>query len=152
MKNMTEYKAKYSHEKAKEILIEIGAIFVEKKEHDDFYLKIENGRIFKIQKDGNDVYLVALSSENGGFVIDMHEYLPKDTSDILVSLFRGNQFVLRKVREIYSWKGSKIELDRVEKYGEFVEFYPVDEEAKIELFDKFGINETNLVTKSYFSL
>lgn len=149
---MVEYKAKYSHEKAKEIIKEIGAVFVEKKDHDDFYLKIDNGRIFKMQKDGDDVYLVALSSENGGFVVDMHEYLPKDTSDILLSLFRGNQFVLRKAREVYSWKGTKIELDRVEKYGEFIEFYPNDEEAKKELFEKFGIKQSDLVTKSYFSL
>lgn len=149
---MIEYKAKYSHEKAKEILDEIGAVFVEKKEHSDFYLKIDNGRIFKLQKDGDDVYLVILSREDGGFSVDMHEYLPKDTSDILLSLFKGNQYVLRKVRELYSWKGSKIELDSVEKYGEFMEFYPVDEEAKLELFEKFGIGETDLVTKSYFNL
>lgn len=149
---MIEYKAKYSHEKAREVINEIGAVFIEKKDHDDFYLKIDNSRIFKMQKDGDDIYLVALSREDGGFVVDMHEYLPKDTSDILLPLFKGNQFILRKVREIYSWKGSKIELDRVEKYGEFIEFYPNDEEAKLELLEKFGIKETDLVTKSYFSL
>lgn len=149
---MIEYKAKYSHEKARMVLDEIGAVFVEKKEHDDFYLKIDNGRIFKIQKNGEDVYLVVLSKEDGGFTVDMQEYLPKDTSDILIPLFKGNQYVLRKIREIYSWKGSKIELDSVEKYGEFIEFYSGDNEAKLELFEKFGINEEDLVTESYFSL
>lgn len=147
-----EYKAKYSHEKAKEVLDEIGAIFVEKTEHNDFYLKIDNSRIFKFQKNGDDIYLVILSQEDGGFNINTHEYLPKDTSDILLPLFKRNQYVLRKNRELYSWKGSKIELDSVEKYGEFIEFYPVDDEAKFELFEKFGIQETDLVTKSYFSL
>ncbi|MBU4350890.1 CYTH domain-containing protein [Patescibacteria group bacterium] len=149
---MIEYKAKYSHEKAKEILDEIGAVFVQKEQHDDFYLKIDNGRIFKLQKNGDDIYLVLLNREDGGFAVDMHEYLPKETSDVLLPLFKGNQYVLRKTRELYSWKGSKIELDSVEKYGEFIEFYPVDEEAKPELFEKFGIEETDLITKSYFSL
>lgn len=149
---MIEYKAKYSHIQAKEIIDRIGAVFVEKKEHDDFYLKIDNGYIYKLQKNGDDVYLLILSREDGGFNIDMHEYLPKDTSSILLSLFRSNQYVLRKIKELYSWKGSKIELDSVEKYGEFIEFYPVDEEAKLELFEKFGIKETDLITKSYFSL
>lgn len=150
---MMEYKAKYPHLKARQIIDEIGAVFVEKKEHDDFYLKIENGRIYKLQKNGDDIYLVILGQEDGGFNVDMHEYLPKDTSNILLSLFKSNQYVLRKTREIYSWKGSKIELNVVEKYGEFIEFYPVDDgEAKLELFEKFGIREEDLVRKSYFSL
>lgn len=149
---MMEYKAKYSHAKAREILDEIGAVFIEKEQHDDFYLKIDNGHIYKLQKNGDDVYLTILSQEDGGFIVDLHEYLPKDTSDILLSLFKGNQYVLKKTRELYSWKGSKIELDSVEKYGEFIEFYPIDGEAKLELFEKFGVKETDLVTKSYFSL
>lgn len=149
---MTEYKAKYSHDEAREILDKIGAVFIEKEQHDDFYLKIDNGRIFKFQKNGDDIYLTVLSREDGGFIVDMNEYLPKDTSNILLPLFKSNQYVLRKTRELYSWKGSKIKLDSVEKYGEFIEFYPVDSEAKLELFEKFGIKETDLVTKSYFSL
>lgn len=149
---MTEYKAKYSHIKAKEILNEIGVIYAGNEQINDFYLKIDNGRIYKLQKNGDDVYLTVLIQEDGGFILDMHEYLPKDTSDILSPLFKSNQYVLRKNRELYSWKGSKISLDNVEKYGEFIEFYPVDEEAKVELFEKFNIKETDLVTKSYFSL
>jgi adenylate cyclase class IV len=147
-----KYKARYSHDKARGIIEEIGAIFVEKKEHDDFYLKIENGHIWKLQRNGEDVYLVSLSQEDGGFVVNVNEYLPKDTSAMLLSLFKGNQFSLRKTKNLYSWKGSKIELDIVQKYGEFIEFYPVDEEAKLELFEKFGIKETDLVKQSYFSL
>lgn len=149
---MKEYKAKYSHAKAKEIIDKIGAVFVEKKQHDDFYLKIENGRIYKFQKNGDDIYLIVLSQEDGGFIVDMHEYLPKDTSDILLPLFKDNQYVLRKARELFSWKGSKIELDSVDKYGEFIEFYPIDDEAKLEIFAKFGVKESDLITKSYFSL
>lgn len=149
---MIEYKAKYSHEKARKILDKIGAIFVEKKNNDDFYLKIDNGRILKLQKNGDDIYLIVLGREDGGFVVDMNEYLSKDISDILLPLFKGNQYVLRKTREVYSWKGSRIALDSVEKYGEYIEFYPVDDEAKIELFGNFNIKETDLVTKSYFSL
>lgn len=149
---MTEYKAKYSHLQARDIFDKIGAIFTGKEQLDDFYLKIENGRIWKLQKNGDDVYLTVLGHEDGGFIVEMHEYLPKDASNILFLLFKGNQFVLRKIREVYSWKGSKIALDTVEKYGEFIEFYPVDNEAKIELFGVFGIKESDLVTKSYFSL
>lgn len=70
----------------------------------------------------------------------------------MLPLFNGNQYVLRKIRELYSWKGSKIKLDNVEKYGEFVEFYPVDDEAKLELFEKFGVKKEDLIAKSYFSL
>lgn len=147
-----KYKAKYSHAQAKEILDNIGAIFVEKKEHDDFYLKIENGHIWKLQRNDDDVYLVSLNQENGGFAIQTNEYLPKDAANILLPLFKSNQFVLRKAKNLYSWKGSKIELDSVQKYGEFIEFYPVDDEAKIELMETFGVKESDLITKSYFSM
>lgn len=149
---MTEYKVKYPHAQALEIIDKIGAVFVKEEQHDDFYLKIDNGRIYKLQKNDGDIYLVILSREDGGFIVDLQEYLPKEASEVLLSLFKGNQYVLRKARKVYSWKGSKIELDNVEKYGEFLEFYPVDEEAKLELFEKFNIKETDLITKSYFSL
>lgn len=149
---MTEYKVKYSHAQAREIIGKIGAISSVKEQLDDFYLKIGNNHIYKLQKNGDDIYLAILNQEDGGFIVDMYEYLPKDTSDILLPLFKSNQYVLRKTRELYSWKGSKIALDSVEKYGEFIEFYPVDNEAKLELFGLFDVKEADLVTKSYFSL
>lgn len=149
---MIEYKVKYEHEKARRILDEIGAVFADKKQHDDFYLKAEKGNILKLQKSGDDIYLVNLIHEDGGFVENVSEYLSKDISGILSQLFKDNHYVIRKMRESYSWKGSKIRLDTVQGYGEFVEFYPADEESKIEIFEKFGVKESDLVTKSYFDL
>ncbi len=151
-KIMMEYKAKYPHAKAREIIDKIGAMFAGKEEIDDFYLKLDKGNIFKLQKNGDNVYLIILSHNDGGFSIELSEYLSKDISNLLLPLFKGNQYVLTKNRELYSWKGSKIELDSVEKYGEFIEFYPIDNEAKLELFEKFGVKESDLVVKSYFNL
>lgn len=149
---MLQYKAKYSHDRAREIIDEIGAVFIEKKEHDDFYLKIESGNIWKLQRNDDDVYLALLRQKGKGFSVDVYEYLPKETSNILLPLFKNNQYVLRKLKEFYSWKGSKIELASVQRYGDFIEFYPESEEEKNELLETFGIKEEELVTKSYFSL
>lgn len=149
---MREYKAKYSHEKARQILADIGAIFLDKKEHDDFYLKTKNGNILKFKKDGDDVYFIGLDQQEEGFDLVASEYLNREVSDVLMPLFQNNPFVLKKVRENYSWKGSRIMLDSVEKIGEYIEFYPTNDEAKIELFEIFGVHSSDLVTKSYFDL
>ncbi len=149
---MREYKVKYSHDKAREVLGNIGAIFLEKKEHDDFYLKTRDGNIFKFKKDGEKVYLVGLDQAEDGFDLVVSEYLNKEVADILLPLFRENPLVLRKNREIYSWKGSRIMLDTVEKIGEYLEFYPPSDEVKKEIMDSFGLHPADLVTKSYFDL
>ena len=125
---------------------------MDKKEHDDFYLKTKNGNIFKLKKDDNNVYLIGLNQEEEGFDLVLSEYLSSEVSDILMPLFQNNRFVLKKVRENYSWKGSRIMLDNVENIGEYIEFYPTNDEAKIELFEAFGIHSSDLVVKSYFDL
>lgn len=149
---MKEYKAKYPHAQAKELLNRIGAIFTGKKEQSDFYLKTKNSNIFKLQKEDGSMYLVNLTLEDGGFVLNISEYLSEEVRDVLSPLFQNNPLVLKKSRECYSWKGSEISLDRVEKFGEFIEFYPVSEEAKTELLETFGVKESDFVTKSYFDL
>lgn len=149
---MREYKAKYPHDRAKEVLNSIGAIFLDKKEHDDFYLKTKNGNIFKLKREGENVYLIGLDQVEDGFDLVVSEYLNKEVADILLPLFKNNPLVLKKNREVYSWKGSRIMLDTVEKIGEYLEFYPVNDEARMEIMDNFGLQASELITKSYFDL
>ena len=149
---MKEYKVKYSHAKAKEIISNIGAVFAGKVEQKDFYLKTKNGIIYKLQKEDGGIRLVNLNQEEGGFVLNISEYLSEEVHDILLPLFENNPLVLKKDREFYTWKGSKIALDKVEKFGEFLELHPVDENAQNELFEAFGITSKDLITKSYFEL
>jgi len=149
---MREYKAKYPHDRAKEVLNNIGAIFLEKKEHDDFYLKTKNGDIFKFKREGENVYLVGLDQVEDGFDLVVSEFLNKEVADILLPLFKNNPLVLKKNREVYSWKGSRIMLDNVQKIGEYLEFYPVNDEARVEIMDNFGLRTSDLIIKSYFDL
>lgn len=149
---MKEYKAKYSHDEARKILEEIGAIFLEKSVQSDFYLKTKNANIFKLEKKDGRVYLMNLVYEGRGFIFNILECLDQEVSDKLLPLFEPGSLVLEKTKEHYSWKGSKIILDSVEKYGDFIELSPISEEAKEELFQTFGVKPENLIIKSYFDL
>lgn len=149
---MKTYKIKYSHDKAKEVLNNIGAIFFGKSSQDDFYLKTHDGNVFKLQKEDETMHLVNLYFDKDGFVLNMSEYLAPEVRDALLPIFQDRSLALRKERENYSWKGSKISLDRVEKYGEFIEFSPNGDDAKKELFEVFGAKPEDLIVKSYFDL
>lgn len=149
---MREYKAKYSHEKAKEVLRNIGAIFLEKRINEDFYLKTRNGNIFKLKKEDESIYLIGLDQAEDGFDLVVSEYLNPEVTDILLPLFKNNSLVLKKNREVYSWRGSKIVLNVVEKTGEYLEFYPINEEMKKEIMENFELKKADLISKSYFDL
>jgi len=149
---MKEFKIKYPHNKAREILKNIKAKFTEKTEQEDFYLKSTNTGILRLKKEGNEIYLIHLTKEKEGFGINLSERLDEEVTNSLLSFFKNNQLVIKKTREHYFWKGAKIVLDNVGGLGEFMEVYPQDEVTKEELLKAFKINPTELITESYYDM
>jgi len=149
---MKEFKIKYSHNKAKEILEEIGARFKEKTRLEDFYLKSDPKNIWKISREKDKVYLVNLIKGKDGFAINISERLDKEATNSLIRYFKNNPLVMKKIREHYFWKRTEIVLDDVIGLGEFIELYPQNETLKEELFKIFGIKSSELITKSYYDI
>jgi adenylate cyclase class IV len=149
---MKEFKIKYPHNKAKEILKNIGARFKEKTEQEDFYLKSTDTSIWRLKKEGNEIYLINFTKEKEGFGINLSERLDKETTESLLSFFKNNPLVIKKIREHYYRKGSKIVLDNVVGLGEFLELYPSDKVSKEELLKVFNINPSELITESYYDM
>ena len=149
---MKEFKIKYSHNKAREILKDIGAKFLEKTEQEDFYLKNTEETILRLKKEGNEIYLINFTKEKDGFGINLSERLDKEAAKSLLLLFKNNPLVIKKVREHYYWKGAKIVLDNVIGLGEFIELYPQDEASKEELLKVLKINPSELITESYYDM
>jgi adenylate cyclase class IV len=152
MENMKEFKIKYPHYKAKEIFKDIGATFKEKTEQEDFYLKSTDETILRLKKEGGKIYLINFTKEKDGFGINLSERLDKEATDSLLSFFKGNPLIIKKIREHYIWKGAEIVLDNVVGLGEFIELYPREETSKEELLKIFNINPAELITESYYDM
>ena len=149
---MKEFKIKHPHNKTREILKNIGATFKEKTEQEDFYLKSTEETILRFKKEGNEIYLINFTKERTGFGINLSERLDKEVADNLLSLFKNNPSVIKKIREHYYWKGAKIVLDNVVGLGEFIEFYPNGKVSKEDFLKVFNINSSQLITESYYDM
>ncbi len=149
---MKEFKVKYPHNKAKKTLQDIGAIFREKTEQEDFYLKSKDETILRLKKEGNEIYLINFTKEKDGFGINLSERLDKEATNRLFSLFQNNPLVIKKIREHYFWKGAKMVLDNVVGLGEFVEFYPDGNTSEEEFLKVFDIKPSELITESYYNI
>ena len=149
---MKEFKVKYSHRKAKEILKEIGAKLKEKNQLEDFYLNSGPKNIWKISKENDKLYLINLIKGKSDFDINISEKLDKKASRGLMQYFLNNTLVMKKIRQHYLWKGTEIVLDNVVGLGEFIELYPSNEIIKKELFKIFNIKSSDLITESYYDL
>ena len=149
---MKEFKIKYHHNKAKEILETIKARFKGKTQLEDFYLKSDQKNIWKISKENGKMYLVNLIKRKNGFDINISKRLDKEATSDLMRYFENNSLVMKKIREHYFWKEAEIVLDNIIGLGEFIELYPQNELSKKGLFNIFCIKPSDLITKSYYDI
>jgi adenylate cyclase class IV len=149
---MKEFKIKYDHNKARMILKEIEAEFVKEEVLEDFYL-IDDGRdIYKFARVDGKIKIVHLVNEDDGFNVSFIVDIDASAQQEVDQFFDNSKQVMRKEREHYKWQGSEVVLDNIVGLGEFIEFYPARDEEKQELFKVFGVQKSDLITESYYSL
>lgn len=152
MNNFREYKIRHDHEKARGILKNLNATFVKKELLEDFYLVSNDRDIYKIAKASGGTRFIHLVNEGNNFRKSTDIELEASAEKVLVKIFDNSGAVMRKNREHYKWKQSKIVLDSITDLDEFIEFYPANEEDKEALFTKFRVEESDLIVESYYSL
>lgn len=152
MSNFREYKIRYDHKKAREILEELDAKFFRKELLEDFYLASNGKDIYKVARADGVFRFIHLVNEGNNFRKAADIKLEANAEKALTQLFDKSGAVMHKEREHYDWNQSKIVLDNVINLGQFIEFYPATDQDKQTLFAKFGVNVNDLITESYYSL
>lgn len=149
---MREFKVKYEHDKAREILTDLGAQFAKEEILEDFYL-IDDGRnIYKLARVGGIIKIVHLINEEKGFTVVLNVKVDKQAQRGLSRFLDNNSQVMRKERTHYKWQGSEVVLDKIVSLGEFIELYPTNDKSKRYLFKIFNIQVRDLIKESYNSL
>jgi adenylate cyclase class 2 len=165
---MVELKAKVDdYEYVRKKLSTLGAQCIGTFRQTDFYFKVPEGRLKLREVDGDHVaQLIYYERENipgpkrdEVFILIIQE--PDDLKNILKKILTPLTLV-EKVREIYRYQGTQINLDNVKKLGKFVEFERqiFDEPKAIRndgqilegLMNILEIDSNNLETFSYSDL
>jgi adenylate cyclase class 2 len=133
----------------------------------DVYFNVLEGRLkLREVESKNNAELIYYERENiagpkksNVFILKIQD--PKVFKNLLKSLLKTSAIV-KKVREIYRYKGTQIHLDTVEKLGNFVEFErktlageratKKNQRILEKLMEKLGINLESLEKLSYGDL
>lgn len=165
---MVELKARVeNHEYLMEILFSLSAKHTGTFQQTDIYFEVPEGRLKLRETKGTDTAeLIYYERENvlgpksdEAFILRIreHEELKKALKKILTTAT-----VIEKVREIYQYKGTQIQLDSVKKVGKFIEFerqtsnspkrIKKDRLILEKLMKKLKVDTANLETLSYSDL
>lgn len=164
-----EVKARANHEQVKELLLEMGAVFIGVQQHCDTYFNAphrdfaETDEALRIRSvDGRSVLtykgkkLDSVSKTREEFETEVDG---SNTKSILLALGFFESGVVRKKREIYKYEDMTICLDKVGTFGEFIEV-EISAESDIEghrknifsFLKKLGINESDSIRTSYLEI
>ncbi len=164
-----EVKARADHQKAKELLSEIGAKPIGVQHQRDTYynaphrnfentdealrIRSVNGRSVMTYK-GKKLDSVSKTREEFETQVD-----GGNTRSILLALGFHESGVVSKSREIFKYKDMIICLDNVQGIGEFIEVEKMSDsgiesnrEQIFRLLEKFGIEEKDSIRKSYLEM
>jgi adenylate cyclase, class 2 len=156
-----EIKAKYpSLVRARKISRALGARFVGTLNQTDTYFKVKQGRLKLREINGKELELIYyLRANNRASRYSEYTVLElqkkEATKRVLNALFE-TMVVVKKKRELFLYKNSRIHVDSVVGLGGFVEFEVLVVEGKRQarqlmlfLRSKFGIDSSMLIAGSY---
>lgn len=165
---MVELKARVeNHDYLGEILSALGAKYSGTFKQTDIYFEVPEGRLKLREVKGADIAeLIYYERENTlgpkndeAFILGIKE--PEELKNTLEKILTPLA-TLEKVREIYRYRGTQIQLDSVKKVGKFIEFerQTTDSPKRIKkdrlilekLMKKLKIDPRNLESLSYSDL
>ena len=161
-----EIKAKYrKSDKTQRVLEKIGARFERVEMQTDTYFNVENGKLKIRERDSGLSQLIQYFRKDDerpkpSYYEIVHLRNVKKVKETLTREY-GIRAIVRKKRDIWTWKNVRIHFDAVEDLGHFLEFEAViekdtdDEEGYRKLkrmMKKFGITRKDLVSHSYGDL
>jgi adenylate cyclase, class 2 len=159
-----EIKAKYSSlARARTISRTLGAEFKGTLRQTDSYFKVKQGRLKLREIDGKQLELIFYRRKNarGSRYSDytVLELQKREAAErVLNSLFE-TMVVVKKKRDLFLYKNSRIHVDSVSGLGVFVEFEVLVVRGKKQaqqlmsfLCRKFGIDSTSIIAGSYSDL
>lgn len=161
-----EIKAKYrKSDQTKGVLEKIGARFERIEMQTDTYFNVENGKLKIRERDSGLPQLIQYFRKEEerpkpSYYEIVHLRNVKKVKETLTREY-GIRVIVKKKRELWTWKNVRIHFDAVEDLGHFLEFEAViekntdDEEGyrKLKrLMKKFGITQKDLVSQSYVDL
>jgi predicted adenylyl cyclase CyaB len=165
---MIELKAKvHDHDFLRKTLAVLGAKYFGTYQQIDSYFRVPEGRLkLREVKDSNTVELIYYERENiagpkndNAFILRVQE--PEEFKKILEKILT-HLTEIKKVREIYRYKGTNIHLDTVKQLGKFIEFerqtsddperIKRDKLALEKLMKKLEISSSDLESLSYSDL
>jgi len=119
---MKELKVKIQDLKQLEATLEnIQAKLIEELNVVDTYFKQPEGHVLKIVEDNEGNYISELKSENGIFKIVRKDKIENvEEEKIHLEKEHGIHRILKKKRKIYSYREFKIDLNLIEKVGDFL--------------------------------
>ena len=164
-KKLVELKAKITDlEKMRKKLLEKGAKQVGVYRQLDTYYNVPRGRLKLRVVNGSSGQLVFYLREDVSQPKESKVYLatidrPGELAAVLAEAL-GVKCIVDKVREVYSWRGVEVHLDKVRGLGEFLEFELEvsagnEEKGKKllkDLLNELEIESENLIPTSYGEL
>lgn len=165
---MVELKARVeNHDYLGEILSALGATYSGTFQQTDIYFEVPEGRLkLREVKGANIAELIYYERENilgpkndEAFILGIKD--PEELKNTLEKILTPLA-IIEKVREIYRYRGTQIQLDSVKKVGKFIEFerQTTDSPKRIKkdrlilekLMKKLKIDPSNLESLSYSDL
>jgi len=166
IKTLVELKAKIDNiDKIREKILKLNAKFIGKFHQIDTYFNVPKGRLKLREVEGKPyaqlIYYerenIAAPKKSKVFILEISnpEEFKEKTEKIL-----GIKSVVDKVREVYTYRETKIHLDSVKKLGYFIEFEKETSDLEIEncrkflekMMEKLKIKRENLIGLSYGEL
>lgn len=150
---MQEFKVKYDHAKAKEVLGKLHAVFAKDVLLEDIYLIDNRTDTYKLSRTEGGLSLVHLINKGDRFDVVFDSPIEEKLKQGINNFFAEDRAdVVCKNRNYYTVSQSTIVLDNVTGLGEYLELYPSDDRARESLFEGFGLTPADVITESYRSL